>query len=74
MFYNTLLAAIKWYMVSHKLSQIYNKKHKQYFCSIISLFVVLYENIYNQFNYFWYYRPFIIDQFTINGTSSENII
>ena len=44
-------------MISHKLSQIY----KQYPLSILYLFVVLYETCYDQHNYFWYYRPSIID-------------
>ena len=47
-------------MTSRKLSQIY----KQYLYSILSLVLVLYETRYNKHNYFWYYRPFIIDLFT----------
>ena len=48
-------------MVSYQLSQIFNK---QYPSSNISLFVVIYETRYDQYNYFWPYRPSIIDPFT----------
>ena len=48
-------------MISHKLSQIY----KQYPCSILSFFVDLYETRCYQYNYFLYYRPSIIDSFSL---------
>ena len=32
--------------------------------SILSLFAVLYETRYDRHNYFWYYRPSIVDPFT----------
>ena len=52
-------------MVSPKLhvSQIY----KQYPSSTLSLSVVLYETRYYQHNFFWYYRPSIIDQFVLSN-------
>ena len=40
-------------MVTRTLYQIY----KQYPCSVLSLFAVLYETRFYQYNYFWYYRP-----------------
>ena len=43
------------------------KHKKQYPCSALSLFVVLHETRYDQHNYFWYYRNFIIDPFTLIG-------
>ena len=48
-------------VLADKLSQIY----KQYPCTILLLFVVLYETTYDQHNYFLYYRPSIIDAFTL---------
>ena len=52
------------YMISHKLSQIY----KHYPCLILSLFsFVLYKSRYGQYNYLWYYIPFIIDPFTLKN-------
>ena len=47
--------------------------YKQYFCSILSIFVVLCENRYNQQSYFWYYRPIIIDQFTLKDKKSRYV-
>ena len=55
-------------MESHKLFQIY----KQYICSIISLLVALYDTRYNQPNYFWYYRPSIIDPITLKRIIDYN--
>ena len=49
---NFLLAVKQWHMLLHKLSQI----DQQYSCSILSLFVVLSETRYDQYNYFLYYR------------------
>lgn len=34
--------------------------------SILFVFVVLSETRYDQYNYFWYYRPTVIDPFTLN--------
>ena len=55
-------------MLWHKLSQI----DQQYPCSVISLFIVLYETRSNQHNYFLYYRPYIIDPFTFKLGEKNN--
>ena len=40
-------------------------KYTKYRYSIFSLIVVIYENRYDQHKFFWYYRPSIIDPFTV---------
>ena len=42
-----------------------SKIYKRYPCSILLLIVVLYEIRYDQHSYLWYYRPSIIDAFTL---------
>ena len=48
-------------MVPRKLSQIY----RQYPCSVLSSFAILYETRSYQHNYFKYYRPSNILLFTL---------
>ena len=55
-------------MVSYKLSQIY----KQYPCSFLSLFVVIYEIRYDLPNNFWYYRTPFIDTLNLINISDSN--
>ena len=51
LFYNTLWAAYNYNDISsHTLSQIY----RQYPCSLLLLFVVLFETRYYWYNYFFY--------------------
>ena len=45
-------------------------KYKQYPCSVPSLFIVLYETRNDQYNYYCYYRPSIIDSFSLTLMTS----
>ena len=63
LFNNTLLLLYKIY--GHHIHYLKYIVYKQHPCSNFSLFVVVYEIIYHQHNYFWYYRPTITDPFTL---------
>ena len=58
---NNVLYDLICHITSNNLSQIY----KQYLCSIILLFVVLYNIRYDLYNCFWYFRRSIIDTYTL---------
>ena len=48
------------------VSQIISKYVKNISAEFFLLFVVINETRYGRHNYFWYYRPSIIDPFSLN--------